>query len=225
MAIEKTIFAETDFTANLGEVYTWLQANASGLFDSITFNESDLITCTVGGTKAVEIGYNSSYSHIYINLYTKNNIVYSTVNNKENMVATHAYKTSKGIAIQLSIPTAPTNWNGTAWLFVFQTSGGNVGAVLNGSTGTSNALFIRGCDFAKDIVLSELSTGSVTTTIINIGMTLTSLCPLPLGNGGTSPDGLFLVPYTEMSARGWQDLIIDIGGKKYVYNGILAFEE
>jgi hypothetical protein len=223
MAIEKTIFAETDFAANLEEVYTWLQANASDLFESITF--SDSITCAVGGTTAVVIGYNSNYPHIFIDLHTKNNIVYSTVNNQQNMVATHAYKTSKGIAIQLSVPSSPTEWRSTAWLFVFRTSGGNVGAVLNGSMIENNSLFIRGCDFAKDIVLPELATGSVTTTIINIGMTLTSLCPLPLGNGGTSPDGLFLVPYTEMSTRGWQNLIIDIVGKKYVYNGILAFEE
>lgn len=55
---------------------------------------------------------------------------------------------------------------------------------------------------------------------------LTVLTPIPLGDGETSANGLFLTPYTELYTSGqWQHTVIDIGGTKYVYDGVIALQE
>lgn len=52
----------------------------------------------------------------------------------------------------------------------------------------------------------------------------TVLCPVPLGDGGTTADGLFFTPFTQYKGLS-SPTVITADGKDYVYDGAFALEE
>jgi hypothetical protein len=226
MAIEKTTFIKTDIYENIAELYAWMQENASDLFDTIKLGSNNKsLTCYVTTTNFLQFFASSEYTHVepHIVLGTAN---ISGLTNVQSVVASHAYKTSKGFIVRFDSTNSPGSWTGVSWLYVFRTDKGTVGAAFCRSGSSSGStIYMVGCDLEIDNRIQSLAAGSSIAAIV-ASAALTSLCPVPLGNGGSSPDGLFLVPFSELyQGNVWQHCIIDIGGTKYVYNGILAFEE
>lgn len=223
MAIEKTTFTGATAAENQAELYAWLTANATDLFDGITNDtNAGTITCTVNGVTAVVFTCGTSVTTtIYLNgtADTTNYVLTGTLYK-------HAYKTSNGIAIRSYHPTS-TNIASTAWLFVFKTSANTVGAVYDRFVGTgASSLKLTFVDFERnnDFYAPFGSSTSRGTPIKEAS--LMALTPIPCGDGETSANGAFMSTFTELyDTTQHLNKIIDIGGTKYVYNGVIAFRE
>ncbi len=69
MAIEKTVFTGRTQAANAPEVYAFLNANKEGYFDSVEMDgATDNITCYVGETPVLTLGFDGTSKNIKITL-------------------------------------------------------------------------------------------------------------------------------------------------------------
>lgn len=225
MAITKTTFTSTDATDSLQDLLTWLQANADDLFDGITLDsESSTLTCTVNGHKAVTFEKATNADAILTRIWLNNaasNPNYGSV----AVVARDAYKTSKGIAIRFCSPSQPNSYYLISWLYVFRTNEGTIGAChCRPVSNSSGSLYCTFVDFER--CLNFMNSFSSSRAYLINQAALTALTPVPLGDAGTVAEGLYITTFTELyDTVQWYNAIIDIGGTKYVYNGVIAFQE
>lgn len=94
MALVKTTFLGSTQAENAPEVLTWLQNNATGLFDTIEADANGNISCNIGNTTAIRIGFDGSTTTKYTLANNKSEETIDT-----NIIFSSAIKTTKGIRL------------------------------------------------------------------------------------------------------------------------------
>ena len=205
MSIEKTVFTGTTQAANAPEVYAFLNANKEGYFDSVEMDEtSHNITCYVGETPALTLGFDGTAKNIKITL--TNGVVYSaypTIN-----LWRYAVKTSKGLFLIMDYNS----------LFIAKSSADTTAILFRGQESNSTInMFYKCADIVHSTAMYEFLYSS-SNTIKAAG--LTAFVPIPLGADIESytPD-VYITPYTQ-----YKDVTskLTANGREYFYNGIIA---
>lgn len=127
MAIEKTVFTGTTSAANAPEVYEFLNANKAGYFDRVEMDETtNDITCYVGETPALKLGFNDSSRLLMVTL-DNGTYVGDRRSNDSNYVWAYGIKTSKGLVLygratsdKPVVFISKTNTDSLAVVFLFQ---------------------------------------------------------------------------------------------------------
>lgn len=236
MAITKTMFQGTTLDANQAEVYEWLTANATDYFDGFTNDtENYKIYCTVNGETAMEFDFSGIvHSRVQARLYL-NGVVegtgstYDAYSNGSTMVR-FVYTTSNGIFFMIDRVDATANYGtNNAWIGVFKTTADTVGGVYVRYINNTNNFRLTLVDFELNTTFFAPYAPAVDSIVVKPSQGASSLTPLPLGDGGTGAVGVFLVLFISENLYqadvNYMSLVIDIGGTKYLTNGILAFEE
>lgn len=215
MAINKTYFTGSTSGANYTEVLAWLQANASDYFDEIT-GDGTYISCNIATVTALKLDFTSSG---YLFTITTNNGKYvQEYKGWSDSRFAAAQKTDSGIFLFLSEVSN---------IFITKTDSGSVFFAGISRTDSSNCAVYM-CDFSN----SSKITQGLSTDASNFGANPVYFGVYPesktaivqvVSDGGTHCENLFLVPFTQYA--GQSDVVIDIDGTKYVYNGIFALKE
>lgn len=205
MAIEKTVFTGSTQAANAPEVYAFLNANKESYFDSVEMDEtSHNITCYVGETPALTLGFDGTSKNITITL--TNGVVYSAY--PTTNLWKYAIKTSKGLVLVMNYSS----------LFITKSSTDTTAMFFCGqeSSSTSN-LYYKCADIVHSTAMYEF-TKSVSYSIIAADLTV--FVPIPLGANIESyaPD-VYLTSYTQYFGVVSK---LTANGREYFYNGIIA---
>lgn len=205
MAIEKTVFTGTTQAANAPEVYAFLNANKEGYFDSVEMDEStNNITCYVGETLALTLGFDGTTKNIKITL--ANGTVYSA--HPTTNLWKYAVKTSKGLVLVMDYST----------LFIAKSSADTTAILFCGQESSSTInMFYKCTDIVHSTAMYEFLY-SPSSTIKAAG--LTAFVPIPLGADIESytPD-VYITLYTQY--RGVTSKLT-ANGREYFYNGVIA---
>jgi hypothetical protein len=205
MAIEKTVFTGTTQAANAPEVYAFLNANKEGYFDSVEMDEmSHNITCYVGETPALTLGFDGTEKNVKITL--SNGVVYSTYP-KTNLWK-YAIKTSKGLVLVMdynSLFITKSSTDTTAILFVGQESS------------STTSPYYKCADIVHSSAMFRFlypSSDSITVT------EFTAFVPIPLGaNIESYASDVYFTPYIQYKNVTSK---LTANGREYFYNGIIA---
>lgn len=221
MAITKTTFTGATQAANAPEVLAWLQDNATEFFLTIAAENSDNnfnIICTTSTGGKLIFGFDETVK----NHFELANGVSSTGYFTDILVRT-AYKTSKGIfLIQES-----TN-DRDKYYFITKSNAGNTSIIQLGAQGTNSKLYYLFADLTANSAIyypkSNVSTYSAVQGLWSMQSpsSLTTMTPVPLGNGGTYTPDLFLMTYNEFF--GYVGKIV-VDGVEYVTDGVFALKE
>ena len=216
MAINKTYFTGSTASANYAEVLAWMQENAADYFDEITGDESN-IYCKIGNATALTLNFADSK---LFTIALKNGV---SVENYYGWSIKHfisAQKTNGGLFLFV---------DGTTNIFITKTNCGSIFfAGLRRVTSSNNSFYM--CDFSNSTSITQSSTfsgtsGTLPSSSNSYGIYSASMTAITnvVSDGGTHCENLFLVPFTQYA--GQSDVVIDIDGTKYVYNGIFALKE
>lgn len=219
MAIQITYFTGLSAADNKNEVFTWLTANASDYFNSIsTPAGSTQIQCKIGDVTALTIDTDSNNYVFFATLKNGTND-YRYEGWKTNHRFTRAVKTSCGILLYV---------NNIENIFITKNTDGGVMFAGYHSTGNSTYGATIG-DFENDSAFKGMGgnngTGFAASELKNVGVQSagrTALVPA-VTDAGTYSDRLFFVPFTQFI--GQAGITIDVDGTKYVYNGVFALKE
>ena len=209
MAISKEILTASTESEMANKLYTWLNANKEGYFDSVNLADGT-ITCTVGtGDNAVDIlKFTERTDSLYCSFTLKsgseqvNNAWY--IKSAQNIVC----KTDNGIAIL-------SGYAGyIGGIFISKNTAEHLCIALTrlDSYDSSPMDFWFG-DFADDTVFTEIQTSPCFK-----GMT--TLCNIVFGVDNYA-EHMFITPFTDYSSGG---VISDSDGKQYVTDGFIALE-
>ena len=205
MAIEKTVFTGRTQAANAPEVYAFLNANKEGYFDSVEMDGStDNITCYVGETPALTLGFDGTSKNIKITL--ANGVVYSAY--PTTNLWQYAIKTSKGLVLVMNLSS----------LFITKSSTDTTSILFcgQGSSSTSS-LYYECADIVHSTAMYEFA-GSVSSFTRAAGST--TFVPIPLGaNIESYTSDVYSTPYTQYFGVVSK---LTANGREYFYNGIIA---
>ena len=213
MAISKEILTANTVSEMANKLYTWLNANKEGYFDSVTLADGT-ITCTVGtGDNAVDIlklteRSNSLYCSFTLKNGSKqtNNSWY--IKSARNTVC----KTDNGIAILSSYNAY------IGGIFISKNTAGHLCIALTQLSTYGSPIDFWFGDFADDTVFTEIQASSYFTLSCFKGMT--TLCNIVFGVDNYA-EHMFITPFTDYSSGG---VISDSDGKQYVTDGFIALE-
>lgn len=213
MAIEKTVFTGTTPAANAPEVYEFLNANKAGYFDSVVMDETtNNVTCYVGETPALKLGFNDSSKVITITL--ANGVSVSDLREASNStVWLYGIKTSKGLALHCSGSSRETRD-----ILVSKTDSGSLAIVSILCTSASStqlraADIVHGSEFIKAF-------GAFGSSAPFYTMGVTTLTQIPLSQTAESyaPDVYLTFFGQYLDTRGK----LAANGKEYYYTGYIA---
>ena len=207
--------------ANAADVYDFLHSEAGDYFTSVTADAAGNVSCMVGETAALKLNFDNSAKSV---IFTLANTA-AAVSNATWLMWSFAYKTSKGIYLYTY---GGTNANSDS-LFITKNDAGNT-VIAGIFSETAN-------DEARSLCIADIIGGTTIYKPFAAGSLQPSAAAGPIANtsGGTV---LVPLPTTNNSARYTPDLfilvfsqypftpsVLMIGGKQYVYNGILALKE
>lgn len=212
MAITKTVFTATTLADNEPEVLAFLQANATGYFDSITA-AGDVISCVIGSVTALSLSFNST-DKTTLSLANGTTVQVNTVSANERFIA--GYKTDYGVLLEGSSGQTyiitKTNTNSTAVVAGLKT-GASACTVYSADIANNSAWFYPGTGGSAVVARQKY--------VINPEAALTTLTPLPLGNGGTYAPNLLVSCFTENGAITTVKRLV-VNDVEYVYDGAFA---
>lgn len=218
--INKTYFTGKTTFANRMEVFSWLNANAAEYFDEIvlTAESEEKILCKIGEITALELNFASS-GYLYSITLKNGSCNHSDAAWSSDNAIRKAVKTSGGIWLYT---------NDVKNIFIsHNTDGGVVMAALMDISSSrrsvwtgdfENSLSWECCDTLHSDLTEDYCSG--------MGIRKkkrTAVVELCFNDTDEYSDTLFFVPYTQYIAQ--SDIIIDIDGTKYFYNGIFALKE
>lgn len=191
--IDTTIFSTGDIT----EVKTWLDNNASDIFDTINV-ESTSINCYIGDVLALIITFGAK-------VYTKITLAngqYKESTSYSQAVFQKAYKTDNGILLHLS---------GNFHMDIVATKSGELATFNN----NGSYFFI-----------ATLDAPTFTTLVKPQAFEVTALCPVPYSNVAVSEDILTAI-WSQLGVPSgtFGIQIVQINDVNYVTNGIIALKE
>ena len=218
MAIIQTTFSASTQAGNASEVLAWLQSNASEYFDSITADASGNITCMIGNTPAIKLGFDGT---------TKTSF---TLKNGRSM--THYYartteffksaiKTSKGIHL------IPNNeqYHSINELFICKSNSGTTAFLskfANNENSYGNTYHAADFENSPSIMNFVYNDGNSDLPFFkSVPASCTSLAHVVFNGGFFAPD-LFIVPFSQFANT---RCIYNIGNKKYSSNGFIALAD
>ena len=220
MAIETTYFTATDHDANWEEVRAWLAANATEYFDTIDGTTwSNEVICKNDGKEVLKLNFTSSGGTSLFAVYLKNGVSIGSSYWDKSRKFVKAYKTDNGICLWAS---------NTDNIMIAKTAeGANIVAVVTNAISGALRWYIGDATSSAAFVASSTQGSSpwANSNIITMGVNSagkTSLVPA-VTDSGTYSENLFFVPFTQFFSQG--NMIIDIDGTKYVYNGVFALKE
>ena len=209
MAINKTIFT-ADRTAQKGEIFNWLKANAEDYFDEITQNADGNIVCSLESGAELQFIFYTTVTTYTVKTKTGNtHTVYG--GNSPASYTKAGIVTSNGImligntstsSIENYVIISKTKANSTALAMCIKTSSAN----------TSYSYFI---DLNND---AEWLGRSVAAQAYSVPVT--SVAPAAFSSGNYC-EHVFFTPFTQFT----EPCIMQLNGKKYAYGGYLALEE
>lgn len=212
MAIVKTVFTATTLAANEPEVLAFLQANAAGYFDSFT-DADGVISCMVGSVAALALSFNNT-DKTTISLTNGTTATVYNASNNERFIA--GYKTDYGVLLEGSTGAtyiiAKSNANSTAIVACLKNASAAY-SVFVGDVSSNTAWYTAGG--ASNALLSRQK------YMINHNASLTTLTPLPLGDGGTYTPNLLVSCFTENGEITSVKRLV-VNDVEYVYDGAFA---
>ena len=230
MAIETTYFTGLNATDNKNEVFTWLTANASELFDEIEHPSGSIeINCKIDSVVALKLDWAGDYSTQRAFKITAKNgagIDNGYFFNLDRCVWRRGVKTSNGIMLC----NGSTDSFQTSLSISKNSEGGIIFAVVSPDNTNINSSVSRGriIDFEKSLKASLTASSSNSNPgerhnsmgIIPAGRT--ALVPI-VSDAGTYCDNVFYVPFSQFTDSCFCKIEVD--GTKYVYNGVFALKE
>ena len=191
--IDTTIFSTGDIT----EVKTWLDNNASDIFDTIDV-ESTSINCYIGDVLALIITFGSK-------VYTKISLAngtYKECTSYSQSTFQKAYKTDNGILLHLS---------------------GNFHIDIVVTRAAELALFDNN---GSNFFIANVDSPTFTTLAKPQAFEVTALCPVPYSNVAVSED-IYTTIWSQLGVPGYTFgiQIVQINDVNYVFNGIIALKE
>ena len=192
--INTKIFSVGDIT----EVKSWLDENATNIFDEITTSGTN-INCTIGNVTALTIGFDSNQTCV---ARLSSNVTF-TARGYNQTKFTKAYKTDNGI-----------------YLF---SRGGSYNVGVAATTGR-DVYANNGFDSVRSV--GKIGAPSFTSISAPTSFNVTSLSPAPYSSAEVS-EYMFVPIWTEIveAARTYEMHIVDINGVNYVYDGFIAVRE
>ena len=191
--IDTTIFSTGDIT----ELKTWLDNNASDIFDTIE-TEGTTINCSIGGVLALIITFGSK-------VYTKITLAngeYKESTSYSQSTFQKGYKTDNGILLHLA---------GNFHMDIVVTKGRELASFNN----NGSYFFI-----------ANLDAPTFTTLVKPQAFEVTALCPVPYSNIAVSEDILTPI-WSQLGVPGNQPGVqtVQINNVNYLYNGLIALKE
>lgn len=214
MSITKHVFTGTTLEAQASEMLSWLQANATDFFDSISM-ASNVITCSKDGVNALVLSFNGTANDITMSLANGELGILDSVGALYN----YAVKTSTGILL---------NNQGTSnfptYLFITKTNNNDLAFVFTGYWHNYGHFFVG--DFSKSPGFDDVYGANDRIYIDYVahwGITssLTTLTPLCIKSSATYTPDLNFMRFCEFPQIEGK---ISIGGVEYYSNGYLALK-
>lgn len=212
MAIIKTVFTATTLAANEPEVLAFLQANATGYFDSIT-DADGVISCMVGSVAALALSFNDT-DRTTISLANGTTAHTYSASNNERFVA--GYKTDYGVLLEGS----------TGAMYIITKSNTNSTTIVACLKNLNLSYSVFAGDVSNNSAWYTPGTGNTALLsrqkyMINYAASLTTLTPLPLGDGGTYAPNLLVSCFTENGEITSVKRLV-VNDVEYVYDGAFA---
>lgn len=218
MAIIKTTFSAITQAGNASEVLAWLQSNASEYFDSITADASGNITCMIGDTPAIKLGFDGTTKTSFT---LKNGVSMTHYYARTTEFFKAAIKTSKGIHL------IPNNeeYHSINELFICKSDAGTTAFLSKFQYGDytyGNTYHSADFENSPSIMNFTYTDGNNNYVVDkSIPASCTSLAHVVFDGGFFAPD-LFIVPFSQfVDTR----CIYSIGNKKYSSNGFIALAD
>lgn len=214
MSITKHVFTGTSLEAQASEMLSWLQANATDFFDSISM-ASNVITCSKDGVNALVLSFDGTTKDITMSLANGEVLALDSIGTLYN----YAVKTSTGILL---------NSNGTqdfsTYLFITKTNNNDLAFVVTGYWNNYGHFFVG--DFSESSLFDDVY-GQNDRLYIDyvyywgITSSLTTLTPLCIKTPATYTPDLNFMRFCEFPQIAGK---ISIGGVEYYSNGYLALK-
>ena len=212
MSITKHVFTGTSLEAQASEMLSWLQANATDFFDSISM-ASNVITCSKDGVNALVLSFNGTANDITMSLANGNLGILDSVGALYN----YAVKTSTGILL---------NNRGTSnfptFLFITKTNNNDLAFAVTGYWHNYGHFFVG--DFSKSSSFDDVfgrDDSLYSEKYWGIPSSLTTLTPLCFKTSATYMPDLNYMRFCEFPQIEGK---ISIGGVEYYSNGYLALK-
>lgn len=223
MAITKTVFTGATLAANAPEVLAFLLANAAGYFDTVTADANGNVKCTIDDVDVLILGFDGTQKNTIslLNGTTVKNYAGASLWNG-SLPFTTAYTTANGIMLVDNAGgtfiITKTNENTTAIIATMRTTNTQSSAnkICIGDPATNSTWFDVGSGAGS-------AAAARAKYVINESATLTTLTPLPLGDGGTYCPNCFVTPWTENGGITSPKKLI-YGGDEYIYDGAFALK-
>lgn len=215
MSITKHVFTGTSLEAQASEMLSWLQANGTDFFDSISM-DSNVITCSKDGKNALVLRFNGTDKDITLCLANGEASPLDSVGALYN----YAVKTSTGILLNnQGTSNFPTH------LFITKTNNNDLAFAVTGYWHNYGHFFMG--DFSKSSHFDDVYGQSDRIYIDYVafwGITssLTTLTPLCIKTPATYTPDLNFMRFCEFPQIEGK---ISIGGVEYYSNGYLALKE
>lgn len=214
MSITKHVFTGTSLEAQASEMLSWLQANATDFFDSISM-ASNVITCSKDGVNALVLRFNGTDKDITMTLANGVSISPDSI----GVLYNYAVKTSTGIML---------NSNGThdfpTYIFITKTNNNDLAFVFTAYTDNYGHFYMG--DFSNSAEWSD-PFGKNDRIYIDyaafwgVSSSLTTLTPLCINSSATYTPDLNFMRFCEFPQIAGK---IFIGGAEYYSNGYLALK-
>lgn len=208
MAVIKTVFTGTTTEQRAAEMLAYLQANASGFFDSITADETGNISCIIDGITALYLPYpTGNYTFTIKNGNTFSDVGSGVIPFKVG------YHSTYGILLQSNDRTcavAKNELGHTVLVGIFKTTS------ASSSFGYRFADFTDGASITTPWKYNNSATEAK--TVCARPADLTAIVPCVF-SGGHYSEGLCITPFSEYAGSAG---ILDLNGVQYGYDGALA---
>lgn len=215
MSITKHVFTGTSLEAQASEMLSWLQANATDFFDSISM-ASNVITCSKDGVNALVLSFNDTEKDITMTLANGVSISPDSI----GVLYNYAVKTSTGILLN-----SPGTHDFPTHLFITKTNNNDLAFAFTAYTDNYGHFFMG--DFSKSSHFDDVygqSDQIYSDYVAHWGITssLTTLTPLCIKSSATYTPDLNFMRFCEFPQIEGK---ISIGGVEYYSNGYLALKE
>lgn len=182
MAIEKINLDTSSYNVNAQELKEWLANNAMEYFDSITKPSVGVTQCNCGNAFLYLDGNDGSRCRIQL----ANGISEKCIQYGGYFLISTIIKTSKGIMMLSSVGSS---------IIIGKSNVGNTCIITkqySSSGSEKNGWSCAFVDLKADTKINNVT--YVTAGIIPSEMTV--LCPIPLGNGKTIAEHIYITPFT-----------------------------
>ena len=214
MSITKHVFTGTTLETQASEMLSWLQANATDFFDSISM-DSNVITCSKGGVNALVLSFNGTEKDITMTLANGVSISPDSI----GVLYNNAVKTSTGILL---------NSNGTSnfltYIFITKTNNNDLAFAFTAKVNNFGHFYMG--DFSNSSLWDDVYGFSDRLYMDyayywGITSSLTTLTPLCIKSSATYTPDLNFMRFCEFPQIKGK---ISIGGVEYYSNGYLALK-